>query len=132
MSCMCQLRNRQRLATLLPNGILRITVAAMGERETQFDHDVVAETEKKVEQPRLFKVILHNDDYTTMEFVVQVLQSVFHKPLEEATQIMLHVHQNGLGVCGIYTYEIAETKVAEVLSLAQAHEYPLQCSMEEA
>lgn len=104
----------------------------MGKSETDLDYGVVTETEKKVEQPKLYKVLLHNDDYTTMEFVVQVLQAVFHKAIAEATQIMLHVHKSGLGVCGVYTYEVAETKVAEVLALAKAHEYPLQCTMEEA
>ena len=102
------------------------------QRETDLDHGVVTETEKKVEKPKLYKVLLHNDDYTTMEFVVQVLQAVFHKALAEATQIMLHVHKKGIGVCGIYTYEVAETKVAQVLALAKSHEFPLQCSMEEA
>ncbi|MBI1814192.1 MAG: ATP-dependent Clp protease adapter ClpS [Deltaproteobacteria bacterium] len=96
------------------------------------DYAVITETEKKVEEPKLYKVLLHNDDYTTMEFVVQVLEAVFHKALTEATQIMLHVHRRGIGVCGIYTFEVAETKVAEVLGLAKAHEYPLQCTMEEA
>jgi ATP-dependent Clp protease adaptor protein ClpS len=104
----------------------------MGKPETDLDYGVVTETEKKVEHPKLYKVLLHNDDYTTMEFVVQVLQAVFHKQIAEATQIMLHVHKTGLGVCGVYTYEVAETKVAEVLALAKAHEYPLQCTMEEA
>ncbi|HUI25351.1 MAG TPA: ATP-dependent Clp protease adapter ClpS [Candidatus Kryptonia bacterium] len=102
------------------------------QRETDLDHGVVTETEKKLEKPKLYKVLLHNDDYTTMEFVVQVLQAVFHKPLAEATQIMLHVHKKGIGVCGVYTYEVAETKVAQVLGLAKAHEFPLQCTMEEA
>jgi ATP-dependent Clp protease adaptor protein ClpS len=96
------------------------------------DYGVITETEKKVEEPKLYKVLLHNDDYTTMEFVVQVLEAVFHKALAEATQIMLHVHRRGIGVCGIYTFEVAETKVAEVLGIAKAHEYPLQCTMEEA
>ena len=73
---------------------------------------VVTESEKKLKLPPMYKVLLHNDDYTTMEFVVQVLQSVFHKPPAEATQIMLHVHRNGIGVAGVYTYEVAETKVA--------------------
>ena len=104
----------------------------MGERDTESEHGIAIETEKQVERPRLYKVLLHNDDYTTMEFVVQVLQAVFHKPLAEATQIMLHVHRKGIGVCGIYPYEVAETKVAEVTALARAHEFPLQCSMEEA
>jgi ATP-dependent Clp protease adaptor protein ClpS len=103
----------------------------MAKPDVEIESGVATETEKKVEEPKLFKVILHNDDYTTMEFVVQVLQAVFHKPLTEATQIMLHIHRKGLGVCGIYPYEVAETKVTQVLALAKQYEFPLQCSMEE-
>jgi ATP-dependent Clp protease adaptor protein ClpS len=101
-------------------------------RREEFEHEVVTETEKKLKQPPLYKVLLHNDDYTTKEFVVQVLQFVFHKEPTEAVQIMLHVHRKGIGVAGVYSYEIAETKVAQVESLARQHEYPLKCSMEEA
>jgi ATP-dependent Clp protease adaptor protein ClpS len=96
------------------------------------DAGVVTETEKRVKMPPLYKVLLHNDDYTTMEFVVQVLESVFHKSHAEATQITLHVHRTGIGVAGIYSHEIAETKVAQVEALARKHEFPLLCSMEEA
>ena len=101
-------------------------------RREEFEHEVVTETEKKLKRPPLFKVLLHNDDYTTKEFVVQILQFVFHKEPTEAVQIMLHVHRKGIGVAGVYSYEIAETKVAQVESLARQHEYPLKCSMEEA
>ena len=104
----------------------------MSRREVEFDHEVVTETEKKLKKPPLFKVLLHNDDYTTKEFVVQVLQYVFHKEPTEAVQIMLHVHRKGIGVAGVYTYEVAETKVALVDSLARQNEYPLKCTMEEA
>jgi ATP-dependent Clp protease adaptor protein ClpS len=104
----------------------------MSRREVEFDHEVVTETEKKLKKPPLFKVLLHNDDYTTKEFVVQVLQYVFHKEQTEAVQIMLHVHRKGIGVAGVYTYEVAETKVALVDSLARQNEYPLKCTMEEA
>ena len=97
-----------------------------------YDSDVATESEKKVKLPPMFKVLLHNDDYTTMEFVVQVLQSVFHKTPADATQIMLHVHRNGMGVAGVYTREVAETKVSVVDSLAREHEFPLKCSVEEA
>jgi len=93
---------------------------------------VVTETERKLKRPPMYKVLLHNDDYTTMEFVVQVLQSVFHKNPAEATQIMLHVHRNGMGVAGVYTHEVAETKVALVEAMAREHEFPLKCSCEEA
>jgi ATP-dependent Clp protease adaptor protein ClpS len=105
---------------------------AMSRRENEFEHGLVTETKKKLKRPPLYKVLLHNDDYTTKEFVVQVLQYVFHKEQTEAVQIMLHVHKKGIGVAGVYTYEIAETKVAVVESLARQHEYPLKCSMEEA
>jgi ATP-dependent Clp protease adaptor protein ClpS len=96
------------------------------------DHGVVVEQEKRLQPPRRFKVLLHNDDYTTMEFVVEVLKSVFHRSHEEAVGIMLHVHRNGVGVAGVYTYEVAETKVAVVEAMARQREYPLMCSMEEA
>ena len=104
----------------------------MSRQGTEFEHEVVTETEKKLKRPPLYKVLLHNDDYTTKEFVVQVLQYVFHKEHTEAVHIMLHVHKKGIGVAGVYPYEVAETKVALVESLARQHEYPLKCSMEEA
>ena len=84
----------------------------------------------KTKRPPLYKVILHNDDYTTKEFVVMVLRAVFHKSEVDATQIMMHVHENGIGVAGVYPYEVAETKIAKTLSLARRYEYPLQLSME--
>jgi ATP-dependent Clp protease adaptor protein ClpS len=92
---------------------------------------VVTETEKKVKLPPMYRVLLHNDDYTTMEFVVQVLQTVFHKSPADATQIMLHIHRTGIGVAGVYTCEVAETKVAVVEAMARQHEFPLKCTMEE-
>ncbi len=84
----------------------------------------------KTKRPSKYKVLLLNDDYTPMEFVVYVLEQFFNKSIEDATRIMLMVHQTGVGICGIYTYEIAETKVAQVLELAQRNEHPLQCIME--
>jgi ATP-dependent Clp protease adaptor protein ClpS len=89
-------------------------------------------TQRKLKKPKLFKVLLHNDDYTTMEFVVFVLMSIFHRSETDAVQIMLHVHKSGIGVAGVYTYEVAETRIAQVEALARQHEYPLRCSMEEA
>ena len=91
-------------------------------------------TERKIqtERPSLYKVLLHNDDYTPMDFVVDVLTRFFRKSNTEATEIMLAVHQKGIGVCGVYPYEIAETKVALVTESAREHEYPLQCTMERA
>ena len=82
------------------------------DRDTDLDHGVVTETEKKLKKPPLYKVLLHNDDYTTMEFVVYILQSVFRHDATKATQIMLHVHRQGTGVAGVYTYEVAEAKVS--------------------
>jgi ATP-dependent Clp protease adaptor protein ClpS len=89
-------------------------------------------TERKLQKPRMYKVLLLNDDYTTMEFVVYVLQGVFHHSESDAMQIMLHVHRNGIGVAGVYTRDVAESRIAQVEALARAHEYPLRCSMEEA
>ena len=107
----------------------------MGDRATRDDGTgVVTETrtERRLQKPRMYKVLLHNDDYTTMEFVVYVLQGVFHRSETDAVQIMLHVHKNGLGVAGVYTREVAETRITQVEALARSHEYPLRCSMEEA
>jgi ATP-dependent Clp protease adaptor protein ClpS len=84
----------------------------------------------KTKRPPLYKVLLHNDDYTTKEFVVMVLQAVFHKSEVDANRIMLHVHENGIGVAGVFPYEVAETKIAKTLALARRYEYPLQLSME--
>lgn len=92
---------------------------------------VVSRTEEELREPSMYKVLLHNDDYTTMDFVVEILMYVFHKPLEEATRIMLNVHRQGIGLCGIYTYEVAETKVNTVDSLARENGFPLKCTMEE-
>lgn len=104
----------------------------MSDWDVERDDGVVTESEKKLKPPPLYKVLLHNDDYTTMEFVVQVLQSVFHRSHAAATQIMLHIHKNGLGVAGVYTHEVAETKVAIVEAMARQNEFPLRCTMEEA
>jgi ATP-dependent Clp protease adaptor protein ClpS len=92
---------------------------------------IATETKKKVEKPPRFKVLLHNDDYTTMDFVVMVLKSVFHKTDEDAYAIMLAVHISGVGVAGVYPFEIAEAKVNKATELARASQYPLLCTMEE-
>ena len=94
------------------------------------DAPVVQEAKPKLQKPQLYKVILLNDDFTPMEFVVIVLERFFHKNREDATRIMLHVHQRGMGVCGVYTREIAETKVRKVMAFAQEQQHPLQCTME--
>jgi len=89
-------------------------------------------TERQLKKPPLFKVLLHNDDYTTREFVVWVLQTVFHKNETDAVAIMSHVHNHGIGVAGVYTFEVAETKVTKTMHLAKAQQFPLQLSIEPA
>lgn len=99
------------------------------------DHDrglAVEQARPKLKEPPLYKVILLNDDYTPMEFVVQVLEHFFGLSREQATQIMLHVHTRGKGVCGVYTHEIAETKVAQVNDFSRSHQHPLLCTLEQA
>ena len=100
--------------------------------QSQYDEAPVAEAEEKTEEPPLFQVLLHNDDYTTMEFVVWILESIFNMPEDQAFQVMLNVHVKGVGVAGVYTYEIAEMKVAKTTALAREHEFPLLCTMEKA
>jgi ATP-dependent Clp protease adaptor protein ClpS len=91
---------------------------------------VVTKTRTRTKRPSLYRVLLLNDDYTPMEFVVIVLERFFQKGREDATRIMLHVHQHGVGECGTYTYEVAETKVTQVMDFARKHQHPLQCVME--
>lgn len=92
--------------------------------------NVVTRTRVQTRKPSLYRVLLLNDDYTPMEFVVFILENFFNRSRDEAMRIMLHVHQKGVGVCGVFTFEVAETKVAQVLDLARRHEHPLQCVME--
>jgi ATP-dependent Clp protease adaptor protein ClpS len=106
----------------------------MSDKSLQLPNDdgtAVEEARPKLKRPPLFRVILLNDDYTPMEFVVGVIESVFGLDRNTATRIMLEVHHQGKGICGVYTYEIAETKVAQVTGLAQQHQHPLLCTMEE-
>ena len=91
---------------------------------------VVVKTKPKTKKPSMYKVIMLNDDYTPMEFVIYVLERFFSKNREEATRIMLHVHQRGVGVCGVFTYEVAETKVTQVMDFARQNQHPLQCTLE--
>ena len=91
---------------------------------------IITKTRPKTKRPSLYKVLILNDDYTPMEFVVHVLEKYFNKGREEATSIMLHVHHKGVGICGVYTYEVAETKVTQVMDFARQHQHPLQCTME--
>ena len=101
-----------------------------GARNGGADAGVRTQTKTRTKKPSLYRVLLLNDDYTPMEFVIYVLERFFQKSREDATTIMLHVHQNGVGVAGVFTYEVAETKVAQVLDLARRNEHPLQCTME--
>jgi ATP-dependent Clp protease adaptor protein ClpS len=91
---------------------------------------VITKTRPQVKRPNMYRVLLLNDDYTPMEFVVDVLQRFFNKDRDAATRIMLHVHHHGIGECGVYTYEVAETKVTQVMDFARKHQHPLQCVME--
>lgn len=101
---------------------------AQGEEDAQTG--LLVKPRPKTKKPSMYKVLLLNDDYTPMEFVVHILERFFSKNRQEATDVMLHVHRRGVGVCGIFTYEVAETKVAQVMDFARANEQPLQCTME--
>ncbi|HOP64762.1 MAG TPA: ATP-dependent Clp protease adapter ClpS [Spirochaetota bacterium] len=96
------------------------------------DGSVKLESKEKVKEPEMFRVVLHNDNYTTMDFVVEVLMKVFHMPAAKATQVMLDVHKKGAGICGTYTFDIAVTKVEEVHLMAKEKEFPLRCTYERA
>lgn len=98
--------------------------------EDDFDHGVAVKSKAKTKKPSMYKVLMLNDDYTPMEFVISVLEQFFSKTQEEATRIMLHVHQKGVGVCGVFTYEVAETKVNQTMDFAQQNQHPLQCTIE--
>ena len=100
--------------------------------DARYEESAVAESREKVEEPKLYRVLLHNDDFTTMEFVVWVLESVFNMTEDQAIQVMLNVHLRGTGVAGIYTFEVAEMKVEKTMTLARENEDPLLVTMEEA
>jgi ATP-dependent Clp protease adaptor protein ClpS len=104
---------------------------AMSEYNSEMEEEVISETRDEIDEPPMYKVLLHNDDYTTMEFVVEILMLVFKKSPEESVEIMLNVHQKGIGICGVYTYEVSETKVNTVHALARENGFPLKCTMEE-
>jgi ATP-dependent Clp protease adaptor protein ClpS len=100
-------------------------------KEDSFIQDKIETTDREsLQEPPLFRVLLHNDDYTTMDFVIMILQTIFNKDTEEATRIMLNVHHQGVGIAGIYTREIGETKVATVRRIARRNQFPLKCSLE--
>ncbi len=103
---------------------------ATPDREGEASVVTSTRTDKKLERPRLYRVLLHNDDYTTRDFVVWILQVVFHRSEVESVQIMLHVHNNGVGVAGVYPYDVAQAKVEQVLELAEQHEFPLLSTLE--
>lgn len=103
-----------------------------GDSDTDNRVGVATKTRAKPKKPSQYKVLLLNDDYTPMEFVVMVLKRFFRMDLEEATRVMLHVHQRGVGVCGIFPYEVAETKVNQVMDFARQNQHPLQCTLEKA
>ncbi len=106
----------------------------MSDIEKRGDDDqstgVVVKTKPRTRKPSLYKVLMLNDDYTPMEFVVHVLERFFAKNRDEATRIMMHVHRRGVGICGVFTYEVAETKVTQVMDFARQHQHPLQCTLE--
>ncbi|HEX4197137.1 MAG TPA: ATP-dependent Clp protease adapter ClpS [Caulobacteraceae bacterium] len=101
-----------------------------GDQKTDVGIGVVTQTKPKTQKPSLYRVLLLNDDYTPMEFVTYVLERFFNKSREDAIAIMLHVHQHGVGVCGVFTFDVAETKVAQVIDTARREGHPLQCTME--
>lgn len=103
---------------------------APGAPEEEHESGVALKTRPETKKPSMYKVLLLNDDYTPMEFVVHILERFFSKNRQEATDVMMHVHRRGVGLCGVYTFEIAETKVAQVMDFARANEQPLQCTME--
>lgn len=102
----------------------------MTDNTPDLEGEVLEEDGVDTMEPPMYRVLLHNDDYTTMEFVIQVLMQVFHKPVEEATQIMFNVHRRGIGVCGVYSRDVAETKVDTVMRMAREDGHPLKCTME--
>lgn len=103
-----------------------------GDKDGDDQVGVVTKTQTKTKQPSMYKVLILNDDYTPMEFVVMVLKRFFKMDMEQATRVMLHVHQKGVGVCGVFSYEVAETKVNQVMDFARQNQHPLQCTLEKA
>ena len=105
-------------------------MSSFGDENGGSHTNVVSRSKAKTKKPSMYKVLMLNDDYTPMEFVVQVLEQVFRKQHQDAVKIMLLVHNHGVGLCGVFTYEVAETKVGQVLQMAQKHQHPLQCTLE--
>ena len=114
---------------------IQIEMAEDGDRDDRGNDNAVGiatRTRTRTKKPTPYRVLMLNDDYTPMEFVVLVLQRFFRMNIEEATQVMLHVHQRGVGVCGVFSYEVAETKVSQVIDFARQNQHPLQCTLEKA
>ena len=109
---------------------LNIISQSGSEINDQFSLGLATKVKERTKKPSMYKVLMLNDDYTPMEFVIHVLEMFFNKSSDEATQIMLHVHQRGVGLCGVFTYEVAETKVSQTIDLARQHDHPLQCTIE--
>jgi ATP-dependent Clp protease adaptor protein ClpS len=138
----CDMLGRRRLdvkrlglGTWKPGAATQLQERMMSENDKRKGADgpsigVVVKPRPKTRKPTMYKVLMLNDDYTPMEFVVHVLERFFQKSRDQATQIMLHVHRRGVGVCGVYTYEVAETKVTQVMDLARQNQHPLQCTIE--
>lgn len=125
---------RRKMAQGAPTAMIEAWMAGKDGSGRGGDEDgrtgLVTKTRPKTKKPSLYKVLLLNDDYTPMEFVVHVLEKYFGKGRDEATRIMLHVHHKGVGICGVFTYEVAETKVTQVMDFSRQHGHPLQCTME--
>ncbi|EAU42791.1 ATP-dependent Clp protease adaptor protein ClpS [Fulvimarina pelagi HTCC2506] len=127
------MRKSHKLTALAPKSAPPFPLVMQGEDEEETrgpGTSVITRSKPKLQKPSLYRVLLLNDDYTPMEFVIHVLERFFQKDREAATQIMLHVHRHGVGECGVFTYEVAETKVTQVMDFARQHQHPLQCVME--
>lgn len=122
--------NPRRDAELMADGNKRSRDGGGGPGGGEGKTGIITKTRPKTQRPSLYKVLILNDDYTPMEFVVHVLERFFNKGREDATRIMLHVHHKGVGICGVFTYEVAETKVTQVMDFSRQHQHPLQCTME--
>jgi ATP-dependent Clp protease adaptor protein ClpS len=125
-------RPRLRYLCVMSNDLPRMTEGEDGDEGRGTGTGIATKTRAKTKKPTPYKVLMLNDDYTPMEFVVHVLQSFFRMSMEDATRVMLQVHQKGVGVCGVFSYEVAETKVSQVIDYARQNQHPLQCTLEKA
>ncbi len=120
----------RRLAFRAP--VITMASGEDDDSDANTERGVVTKTRPKTKKPSMYRVLLMNDDYTPMEFVVSILMKIFNKSADEATTIMLSVHKNGIGMCGVFTFEVAETKVSQVMNAAKRAQHPLQCTLEKA